>query len=74
MSDNENVDAGARRNAADDADSASLRVTPPAPDVAQQPGFKVLEKEPSRGGAKLVWTALVVALAIIAAYYFGYFR
>ena len=70
----ENVDSGAKRNAADDADSAALRVTPPAPDVSQQAGFKVLEDEPSRGGAKLVWTALVVALAIFAAYYFGFFR
>ncbi|MDQ6718796.1 MAG: hypothetical protein M3Z17_10690 [Gemmatimonadota bacterium] len=57
-----------------DADSAALRVTPPAPDVSEQPGFKVLDKEPSRGGTKLLWTALVVAIAIAAAYYFGLFR
>lgn len=74
MSEIEDIDEGARRNAADDADSASLRATPPSPDVSQQPGFKVLEKEPPRGGAKLVWTALVVALAIFAAYYYGFFR
>ena len=74
MAELEEVDEGAKRNAADDADSASLRATPPSPDVSQQPGFKVLEKEPSRGGAKLVWTALVVAIAIFAAYYFGLFR
>lgn len=74
MSEVENEDAGAKRHAADDADSATLRETPPTPEVAQQPGFKVLDKQPSRGGMKLVWTALVVAVAIYAAYYFGVLR
>ena len=70
----DNGDAGAKRNAADDADSATLRETPPTPEVERQPGFKVLDKEPSRGGMKLVWTALIVAAAIYAAYYFGISR
>lgn len=74
MSEIEKEDAGVKRNAADDADSAALRETPPTPDVAQQPGFKVLDKKPSRGGMKLVWTSLFVAAAIYAAYYFQVFR
>lgn len=57
-----------------DIEKQEVVETPPTADVSQMPGFKVLEKEPSRGGMKLVWTALVVALAIFAAYYFGLFR
>ena len=70
----EREEAGLKLNAADDAASATLRETPPTPDVAQQPGFKVLDKQPSRGGMKLVWTTLFVAVAIYAAYYFGVIR
>ena len=51
-----------------------LSVSAPALEVSQQPGFKVLEEEPKRGGSKLVWTALLVVIAILAGYYFGFFR
>ena len=56
------------------ADQEDVRVAPPAPDPNQQPGFKVVKEAPRRGGNKLIWTALVVVLAILAGYLMGYFR
>ena len=53
---------------------ADLRVSAPALDASQQPGFKVLEETPRRSTSKLVWTAVIVVVAILAAYALGYFR
>ena len=52
-----------------------LSVSAPAPDAGQQPGFKVVEETPRAGSSnKIVWTALFVAIAILAAYALGFFR
>ena len=69
----ERPDAESKKNGGAPADEG-VRVAPPSQDAGQQPGFKVLEEEPKRGGSKLVWTALLVAVAILAGYYFGFFR
>ena len=48
-----------------------LRVTAPALDAAQQPGFKVVEEEPvSRSGRDVVLILLGVLLAIGVSYLF----
>jgi hypothetical protein len=52
----------------------SIAAAPPTADASQQPGFRVVDEAPSRGGVKLVWTALVVVVAILVGYYFGFFR
>lgn len=56
------------------ADPDTVRGSAPSPDVSQQPGFKVVTDEPSRGGTKLVWAALAVAILIIGAYAAGLIR
>jgi hypothetical protein len=56
------------------ARSDAVRAAPPTPDSGVQPGFKVVDEAPSRGGSKLVWTALLVVVAILAGYMMGYFR
>jgi hypothetical protein len=49
-------------------------VSAPAPDVGEQPGYKVVEERPRAAGSKLVWTAVIVLIAVLAAYMFGLFR
>lgn len=51
-----------------------LSVAAPAPDPGQQPGFKVVEETPRSANNKLIWTAVIVVIAILAAYALGYLR
>jgi hypothetical protein len=53
---------------------AELKAGPPALDASQQPGFKVVEETPRAASSKLVWTAVIVVLVVLAAYILGYFR
>jgi hypothetical protein len=54
--------------------SADFQVSPPSPDPGQQPGFKVVEETPRAANNKIIWTALIVVVAILAAYVLGFFR
>lgn len=56
------------------AEGAAVRAVPPAPETNQLPGFRVVNEAPRRGGSKLVWTAIVVIIVVLAGYIFGYFR
>jgi hypothetical protein len=58
----------------DPAVSSEVTAATSSAEVSQQPGFKVVDEAPTRVGSKLVWTALIVVLAILAGYYLGYFR
>lgn len=51
-----------------------LSASAPAPDAGQQPGFKVVDETPPTANNKLIWTALIVVIAVLAAYALGAFR
>ena len=51
-----------------------LRVSAPALEASQQPGFKVVDEGPKARPSKIVWTAVILVIGIAAAYALGYFR
>ena len=52
----------------------AVRAAAPSQEASQQPGFKVVDDVPSKGGTKLVWTAFAVVVVILAGFYFGFYR
>jgi hypothetical protein len=70
----EEREPGETTPAADIDRRADLRVSAPALDASQQPGFKVVDEAPQARSSKIVWTILVLIVALGAGYYLGYLR